>query len=101
MGLKHDQGKERVDLIEPDFMLDLGRVLAFGCIKYEENSWRTVENAEDRYYAAALRHLLAYRKGETMDSETKVSHLSNASACLMFLHYLEAHRDNNTRKNVS
>ena len=86
---KDDGNKSRIDLIEPEFLLGLGEVLGFGAEKYEENSWQNVENAQNRYYAAAMRHLLAYRMGETKDEESGRSHLEHAAANLMFLAHFE------------
>lgn len=86
---KFDQGKSRVDLICPEFIEGIGQILGYGASKYEDNSWQKVPQANDRYYAAAMRHLLAYRRGEDIDAETCKSHLLHAACCLMFLEYFE------------
>ena len=57
VGHKDDQEKNRLDLIEPEFIEGVGKVLTFGADKYEPNNWQKVEDAENRYYAAAMRHL--------------------------------------------
>lgn len=88
-GRKNDKDKNRLDLIEPQFIEGVGEVLTFGANKYEPNNWQNVENAEDRYYAAALRHLMAWRKGETVDEESGLSHLKHAATNLMFLLHFE------------
>ena len=88
-GRKNDQGKNRLDLIEPQFIEGVGEVLTFGAEKYEPNNWQNVEDPEDRYYAAALRHLMAYRKGEATDEESGLSHLKHAATNLMFLLHFE------------
>ena len=88
-GRKNDQGKNRLDLIEPQFIEGVGEVLTFGAQKYEPNNWQNVEDPEDRYYAAALRHLMAWRKGETADKESGLSHLKHAATNLMFLLHFE------------
>jgi hypothetical protein len=85
-GRKDDKEKSRVDLIPPWTLLSVGKVLAHGAAKYGEDNWTRVENADNRYYAAALRHLLAWRIGDhTDDSESGLPHLSHAICCLMFL----------------
>lgn len=94
---KYDSGKSRVDLIQPNFILGMGDILAYGATKYKENSWKTVKNGRVRYYAAALRHLLAYAKGERVDAETGRSHLLHAACCIMFLFYLEEENGNGSR----
>lgn len=88
-GRKDDQEKNRLDLIEPEFIEGIGKVLTFGADKYEPNNWQKVEGAEDRYYAAALRHLMAWRKGEKEDPESGLSHLDHVACNIMFLQYFE------------
>ena len=88
-GQKDDKEKNRLDLIEPEFIEGVGRVLTFGANKYEPNNWQKVENAEDRYYAAALRHLMAWRRGEKTDLESGISHLDHVACNIMFLQHFE------------
>lgn len=88
-GRKDDQEKNRLDLIEPEFIEGVGKVLTFGANKYEPNNWQKVEDAEDRYYAAALRHLIAWRKGEKIDTESGLSHLDHVACNIMFLQHFE------------
>ena len=88
-GVKHDEGKNRLDLIEPEFIDGICEVLTFGAKEYGENSWQNVENGENRYYAAAMRHLLAYRKGEKKDAESGLSHLYHVACNMMFLAHWE------------
>ena len=92
-GRKDDQEKNRLDLIEPEFIEGVGKVLTFGADKYEPNNWQKVEDAEDRYYAAALRHLIAWRKGEKTDTESGLSHLYHAACNIMFLQHFEREAD--------
>ena len=88
-GQKLDKEKNRLDLIEPEFIEGVGKVLTFGANKYEPNNWQKVENAEDRYYAAALRHLMAWRRGEKTDPESGISHLDHVACNIMFLQHFE------------
>lgn len=88
-GQKDDKEKNRLDLIEPEFIEGIGKVLTFGANKYEPNNWQKVEDAEDRYYAAALRHLIAWRKGEKTDPESGLSHLDHVACNIMFLQHFE------------
>ena len=89
VGMKNDQDKVRLDLIEPQFIESVGQVLTFGAKKYEPNNWQKVEDAENRYYAAALRHLFAWRKGEKIDPESGLNHLDHAACNIMFLQHFD------------
>ena len=89
VGHKDDQEKNRLDLIEPEFIEGVGKVLTFGADKYEPNNWQKVDDAENRYYAAAMRHLMAWRKGEKTDPESGISHLYHVACNIMFLQYFE------------
>ena len=84
-GLKLDQGKLRIDLVDPEFVEQVASVLTFGAKKYAPTNWQKVEDPVNRYYAACMRHLIAWRKGEKTDPESGLSHLSHAATNLMFL----------------
>ena len=89
VGRKNDQEKNRLDLIEPEFIESVGQVLTFGAKKYEPNNWQKVEDAENRYYAAAMRHLMAWRKGEKIDPESGLNHLDHVACNIMFLQHFD------------
>jgi len=82
--LKHDAGKPRVDLIPAGALLDVARVFTHGAKKYEDYNWLR-GTAWSRYYAALMRHMLAWWGGEDLDDESGLSHLSHATCCLMIL----------------
>ena len=86
---KYDKGKPRIDLVQPAFIISVADVLTFGADKYAPNSWQKLDNAEDRYYAAAIRHLFAWRNGEKSDNESGLSHLAHAATNIMFLEYFD------------
>lgn len=87
---KFDGNKLRMDLIPPQAISAIAEVLTYGAEKYSPESWRLVEPFYDRYYAAALRHLIAWRSGEKIDPESKISHLKHALCNLVFLVTKEA-----------
>lgn len=89
VGMKQDKGKPMVSLIDPDWLLEVSKVLTFGMEKYAKDNWKHVDNPHDRYLSAAYRHLIAYQQGWTRDDESGLSHLAHASCCLMFLYFLE------------
>lgn len=84
-GRKLDYGKVIMGAIPPDAELAVARVLTFGAEKYARDNWRKVPDMDVRYMDAALRHLNAYRRGESVDSESGESHLAHAACCIMFL----------------
>lgn len=88
-GMKFDNGKNRLDLVEPEFIENVGKVLTFGAEKYEPNNWQKVEDPVNRYYAATLRHLLAWRRGEKIDPESGLNHLSHVATNIMFLMHFD------------
>jgi hypothetical protein len=84
---KKDQGKPMVDLIVPEFILELAEVLTQGAVKYKPDNWQTIEKR--RYIAALYRHLLAYHKGEKDDGESKLSHMAHVAANAMFIFWMD------------
>lgn len=88
-GRKLDCGKVIMGAIPPDAELAVARVLTFGAEKYARDNWRKVPDMDVRYMDAALRHLNAYRRGESVDSESGESHLAHAACCIMFLLQIE------------
>ena len=84
-GIKHDDGKPRWDLVQPLALEEYVAVLTHGAAKYGDNNWQRVERAESRYFAACLRHLWAWRRGETADPESGRHPLAHAMCCLAFL----------------
>ncbi len=94
-GRKDDGEKDRFDLIRTKTLRGLAKVLTFGARKYAPDNWVKVPNARDRYYAAALRHITAWRDGEGCDPETGLNHLWHAICCLMFLDNLPQEIDLN------
>lgn len=88
-GRKLDGGKVIMGAIPPDAEFAVARVLTFGAEKYARDNWRKVTDMDVRYMDAALRHLNAHRRGESVDSESGESHLAHAACCIMFLLQIE------------
>ena len=95
-GMKYDGGKLRMSLVEPEFVTGLAEVLTYGSVKYTADSWQHLENAEERYRDALLRHLYAYLSGEVNDQESGLSHLKHISANVMFLEHFERTKTRDT-----
>jgi hypothetical protein len=83
-GRKDDSAKIRVDLLDPLALEGLAAVLTFGANKYAAHNWRGGIHYS-RLLAAALRHILAFSRGEELDPESGLSHIDHAACCLMFL----------------
>ena len=76
--------KPQLELLPSGPLEEIAAVLTFGAAKYEANNW--CRGARwGRYYAALLRHLFAWWRGEDRDPETGLSHLAHAGCCLLFL----------------
>jgi hypothetical protein len=87
--VKHDNGKNRLELLAPEFVEGVGSVLTFGADKYTPGNWAKGMKWS-RPFGAALRHLWAWARGEKSDQETGLSHLYHAGCCIMFLAAYEA-----------
>lgn len=83
-GRKDDSAKARYDLIPPEFLDATADILTFGAAKYGERNWEKGMKW-GRPFAALMRHMWAWWRGEEADAETGRSHLWHASACIAFL----------------
>ena len=84
-GKKFDGDKPRWDLLPLDSVREIVRVLTYGSNKYSDNNWQSLDKPIDRYYAALMRHIVAWRTGEDVDPETGIQHLAHAGCCILFL----------------
>lgn len=83
-GIKHDNGKPRLDLVDPKWLTTVAMVLGFGAEKYSDHNWRG-GLSWSRLYAATQRHLLAFHSGEINDPESGLPHIAHATCNLMML----------------
>ena len=83
-GVKYDGEKPRMHLLPPKAILEVGKVLTFGANKYDEENWRKLEDLQNRYSSAALRHIFAHNDGSILDDDSGLSHLAHAICCLLF-----------------
>ena len=88
-GVKHDDAKPRWSLLPWAQVERVVDVLTFGARKYEVDNWKRVPNARVRYFNAAMRHLLAWHRGERNDSESGLPHIAHAVCCLLFLAWFD------------
>lgn len=83
-GLKHDENKPRMDLLDWTALEGLAKVLTFGAQKYNAHNWR--KGLEySRVISAMLRHLSAVQRGEDIDPESGLPHIDHIGCCWMFL----------------
>lgn len=83
-GVKADDGKSRMDLLDPVALGVLAKVLTFGANKYAAHNWRKGIK-QSRLIAALLRHVFAHLGGEDNDTESGLPHIAHAMCCCMFL----------------
>jgi len=88
-GLKYDEGKPPIDLVPSQAIIAIAKVLGFGAKKYSAHNWRK-GIVFSRLLSAAMRHLLAYNAGESLDPESGLNHIAHAACCLSFLLTFEA-----------
>lgn len=85
VGRKDDAGKARWDLLPFAELEQVVLVLNHGAEKYGEDNWQKVASPRRRYFAACVRHLIAWWKGEVNDKDSNLPHLAHAICCLLFL----------------
>lgn len=83
-GVKHDQDKLPLDLLDPVALEGLAGVLQFGAKKYAAHNWRG-GIAYSRLIAALLRHTFSILRGEMVDVESGKLHIDHIQCCAMFL----------------
>lgn len=89
-GVKHDSNKWRFSLLPWKALSQVVAVLEFGATKYAPDNWMQVDNARERYFNAAQRHIMAWWLGEKNDPESGLHHLAHACCCILFLLHMEA-----------
>jgi hypothetical protein len=90
VGKKDDEGKARWDLLPIDPIDEAVKILTKGAEYYGDNNWQLVPNARERYFAALMRHIVAWRQGKHID-EDGYSHIAHAICNLLFIHYFDSH----------
>lgn len=90
-------GKVRVDLVTPQFIEDVARVMGFGAGesqvegkpggRYKAHDWEKGIPLES-VLAAGMRHILKMQRGELIDPESGLCHASHAAANMMMAHWM-------------
>jgi hypothetical protein len=77
-GTRFDQGKNRLDIIPPEWIWALADVLTQGAVKYDVHNWEKGMNWS-RILGSGLRHVVYYIAGQKYDKETGCHHLAMAA----------------------
>lgn len=85
---KHDFGKLRWDLLPLEAPEAIVKVLTYGAEKYGADTWQDLPNGKDRYFAALMRHLVAWRRGEAHDAESGLPHIDHVLCNAAFLKHI-------------
>jgi hypothetical protein len=89
-GVKHDQGKVPLDLLPFGALEEVAKVMGHGADKYGRYNYANGMNWS-RCLGAALRHIFSWAKGDSIDPETGLNHLSHATCNLLFLLTYQQH----------
>lgn len=81
---KGKEGKVKLSLVEPEFLIELAKVMEFGATKHGERSYQKdlIPSHQD-YMDALYRHLLAILSGELIDKESGLYHHAHIAANAM------------------
>ena len=82
--VSYGDSKPDPTMVDPQFILELAKVLDMGADKYARDNWRK-GTAYQRRMASAMRHMLAWIEGEDLDPESGLPHLAHAATNCMFL----------------
>ncbi len=83
-GVKHDNGKPPLGLLDGYALEQVALVMANGEKKYGRHNWRGGFKYS-RLYDAALRHIFAFIDGTDHDPESNLSPIAHSICMLMFL----------------
>lgn len=81
-GMKYDKHKPNLSLVFGGFpraLLDVGEIGTFGARKYTPDGWKYVENLQERYSSALLRHMFSILNHDEFDKETGRHHLAHVA----------------------
>lgn len=73
-GLRYDNGKNRLDLLPPEWVWGLGVITTEGAKKYAERNWEK-GMPWSKVWGPMLRHAFKWLMGERYDAETGCHHL--------------------------
>ena len=97
LALRYNTGKPDYSLIPLHLLEGAVRVMASGAEKY--SAWNWAKGMPwSTPYACAMRHIAAWYKGETNDSETGENHIDHAICNLLMLkHFADSYKEGDDR----
>ena len=87
-GTRHNEGKTRFGLIEPEFNRELAEVLNLGAKEHGVRNWMDLEKLEESALESLMRHVQAIREGEIRSDDMKKTHAAHIASNAMFLHHV-------------
>lgn len=84
-GVKDDHAKPRMALLPFGALEWVAKVMTYGARKYAKGNWVTLEDAEERYASAMLRHYTAWQQGEMLDEESGLPHVAHLACDALFI----------------
>jgi len=90
-GTKYDQDKPRVELLDAEWLEEVGWVLTHGAKVHSDHNWRAGIKLS-RIIGAILRHSFAILRGEDIDPDSGRSHAAHLSCECMFFYWTLKHR---------
>ncbi len=89
LGIRHDDGKPRMDLLPGDALFGVARVMTWACTEkdppYDPRNWEK-GMPWSKLFAPILRHLWDWWQGKEVDDESGLHPLEHAACdCLMLL----------------
>jgi len=89
-GMRFNEAKARMDLIDADALQGLAEVLTFGAKKYAAHNWRNGLSYSETL-GSMLRHIAAIQRGEDIDPESGKPHIDHIGCNWMFLSNFTKH----------
>lgn len=91
--IKYDSGKTDWSLMPFECIEEINKVLDFGAKKYAAHNWKTGTGFKyTRVLSSLLRHTFAWARGEDLDPESGLSHLSHMGCNVIFLIYYNKYK---------
>lgn len=99
-GLRYNDGKVRMDLLEPWAIEKLAEVFTYGAKKYADHNWLK-GMSWSKITASLDRHLSAYKHGVDFDEESGLLHAQHVAwNAMALLSYYKYHPDKDDRRHT-